>query len=78
MNRDKNKLISTSQIIQSRLNKKINLVTTQHPLRSSPALIGICNPDVYNIRIFNPLIALQMLIFYACGLQIRTSAAPII
>ena len=38
------------------------------------ALIGICNPDVYNIRIFNPLIALQMLIFYACGLQIRTSA----
>ena len=43
-----------------------------------PALIGICNPDVYNIRIFNPLIALQMLIFYACGLQVRTSAAPII
>ena len=53
-------------------------VTTQHPLRSSPALIGICNPDVYNVRIFNPLIALQMLIFYACGLQIRTSAAAII
>ena len=23
-----------------------------------PALIGICNPDVYNIRIFNPIIAL--------------------
>ena len=43
-----------------------------------PALIGICNPDVYNIRIFNPLIALQMLIFYACGLQIRTSTAAII
>ena len=30
------------------------------------------------IVFFNPIIALQMLIFYACGLQIRTSAAPII
>ncbi len=30
--------------------------------QSPRALIGICNPDVYNIRIFNPIIALQMLI----------------
>ena len=27
-----------------------------------------CNPDVLNIRIFNPIIALQMLIFHAVGL----------
>ena len=38
-------------------------------------LIGICNPDVLNIRIFNPKIALQMLIFNAPGLQIRPSFA---
>ena len=33
--------------------------------------IGICNPDALNSRIFNPVIALQMLIFNADGLQIR-------
>ena len=33
--------------------------------------IGICNPDALSIRIFNPIIALQMLIFNAVGLQIR-------
>ena len=31
--------------------------------------IGICNPDALNIRIFNPIIALQMLIFNAAGYQ---------
>ena len=37
-------------------------ISFTHPLLrnySAPsALIGICNPDVYNIRIFNPIIAL--------------------
>jgi len=36
-------------------------------------LIGIYNPDVWHIRICNPIIALQMLIFIAWGLQIPTS-----
>ena len=33
--------------------------------------VGICNPDALNIRIFNPQIALKMLIFNAGGLQIH-------
>ena len=36
--------------------------------------IGICNPDVLDFRIFNPIIALQMLIFNAAGFQIRPNA----
>ena len=35
--------------------------------------VGICNPDALNIRIFNPKIALQMLILHAVGLQIHLS-----
>ena len=35
------------------------------------AFIGICNPDALNRRIFNPIIALQMLIINAAGFQIR-------
>ena len=33
--------------------------------------IGICNPNELGIRIFNPIIALQMLIINAAGWQIR-------
>ena len=40
-------------------------------------LVGICNPDALNIRIFNPIIALQMLIFNTAGLQIRPNATPL-
>ena len=34
----------------------------------------ICNSSALNIRILNPIIALQMLIFYAGGLQIHLNA----
>ena len=30
-------------------------------------LVGICNPDALNIRIFNPKIALNMLVLHAGG-----------
>ena len=33
--------------------------------------VGICNPDALNIRIYNPKIALKMLIISPVGLQIR-------
>ena len=33
----------------------------------------ICNSTALSIRIFNPIIALQMLMFVACELQIRTN-----
>ena len=36
-----------------------------------------CNPDVHNIRIFNPIIALQMLIINAAGLQIRPNSGAV-
>ena len=31
--------------------------------------VGICNPDALNIRIYNPKIALKMLIISPVGLQ---------
>ena len=42
--------------------------------RTDLMFIGICNPDALKIRIFNPKIALQMLLFNAVGLQIRPNA----
>ena len=36
-------------------------------------LVGICNPDALNIRIFNPKIALKMLLLHAGELQIHLS-----
>ena len=50
---------------------------TQGVALSHLAFIGICNPDVLNIRIINPIIALQMLIINAAGLQSRPNARGI-
>ena len=49
-------------------------VYTQYPLRSSHALIGICNPDVYNIRIFNPLSHCKCL--YSMRADCKSARAP--
>ena len=38
-------------------------------------LVGICNPDALNIKIFNLKIALQMLILHAGGLQLAFPSA---